>query len=75
MRARNAVDYDDMLLLGVALLTTSARARAKYSRMWSHVHVDEFQDTNTVQYEFLRLLTCDHRRACRGFSASRRPPP
>jgi len=45
-----------MVLLAVALLSKSAAVRRKYQRMWTHVHVDEFQDTNIVQYGLLRLL-------------------
>ena len=43
MRARNAVDFDDLLLLSTALLERDAAARAKYQQTWSHLLVDEFQ--------------------------------
>ena len=56
LRERNVIDYDDMLLLAVALLSKSDGVRKKYQRMWTHAHVDEFQDTNSVQYALLRLL-------------------
>ena len=43
MRARNAVDFDDLLLLSTALLQRDPAARAKYQASWSHLLVDEFQ--------------------------------
>ena len=45
-----------MLILGSRLLQTSADARAHYRALWRHIVVDEFQDTNPLQYRFLRLL-------------------
>ena len=43
MRARNAVDFDDLLLLSAALLQRDAACLAKYQQTWSHLLVDEFQ--------------------------------
>ncbi|MBL8912564.1 MAG: UvrD-helicase domain-containing protein [Archangium sp.] len=56
LRAANAVDFGDLLLLLVELLRTNEEVRLKYSRRFRHVLVDEFQDTNPVQYELLKLL-------------------
>jgi DNA helicase-2/ATP-dependent DNA helicase PcrA len=56
LRAANAVDFGDLLLLLVELLRTNEEVRLRYQRRFSHVLVDEFQDTNPVQYELLRLL-------------------
>jgi DNA helicase II / ATP-dependent DNA helicase PcrA len=56
LRASNAVDFGDLLLLVVELLRTNENVRAYYQRRFQHVMVDEFQDTNPVQYEFLKLL-------------------
>ncbi len=56
LRAANAVDFGDLLLLLVDLLRKSGEVRAKYQRRYTHVLVDEFQDTNPVQYALLRLL-------------------
>ena len=55
--ARNAVDFDDMLSLTLRLLRDSPATRAKYQRRWRNVLVDEFQDTNGVQYGVLKLLS------------------
>ena len=58
LRARNVIDYDDMLLLGSKLLDPNLcpSSRRHYRQQWRHLLVDEFQDTNTLQYGFLRGL-------------------
>jgi len=57
LKAANAVDFGDLLLLLVKLLRDDAEARAFYQQRFSHVLVDEFQDTNPVQYELLKLIS------------------
>jgi hypothetical protein len=57
LRASNAADFDDLLGLAVALLRGSHELRQRYLRRFRHVLVDEFQDTNTAQYELVKLLT------------------
>jgi DNA helicase-2/ATP-dependent DNA helicase PcrA len=54
--ANNAMDFDDLLLRTVLLLRDNLDVRIKYQRKWPYLLVDEFQDTNTAQYEMLRLL-------------------
>jgi len=56
LEAAAAVDFDDLLLRGVELLECSERAQAYAARRFRHVLVDEYQDTNRVQYRLLRLL-------------------
>ena len=56
LRAANAVDFGDLLLLLVELFRTNENVRAHYQRRFWHVMVDEFQDTNPVQYAWLKLL-------------------
>jgi DNA helicase-2/ATP-dependent DNA helicase PcrA len=56
LRANNAMDFDDLLLRTVLLLRDNLDVRIKYQRKWPYLLVDEFQDTNTAQYEMLRLL-------------------
>ncbi|MEW6567279.1 MAG: UvrD-helicase domain-containing protein [Chloroflexota bacterium] len=55
--ANNALDFDDLLLWMVRLLRDQPARREKYQRRFRHILVDEFQDTNTAQYELLRLLS------------------
>jgi DNA helicase-2/ATP-dependent DNA helicase PcrA len=61
LRANNAVDFDDLLLWAWHLMDKNAEVRERYARTFEHILVDEFQDTNTVQYELLRLLASQHR--------------
>ena len=54
--ANNAIDFDDMLLLTVNLLSTNEEVRNKYHERFSHILVDEFQDTNISQYMLIKHL-------------------
>ena len=54
--AANAVDFGDMLLHTVTLLKADAGIRQALQRRWTHILVDEYQDTNPVQYMLLKLL-------------------
>ena len=56
LRAANAVDFGDLLLLLVELLRKDPETLEKYRARFQHVLVDEFQDTNPVQYELLQQL-------------------
>ncbi len=56
LHANNAMDFDDLLMKSVLLLREREDIRRKYQQKWHYLLVDEFQDTNTAQYEFLRLL-------------------
>ena len=56
LRAANAVDFGDLLLLLLALFREHPDVLERYRRRYRYVLVDEFQDTNPVQYQMLRLL-------------------
>ncbi|HNJ82642.1 MAG TPA: UvrD-helicase domain-containing protein [Piscinibacter sp.] len=56
LAAFQAVDFDDLIGLPVALLRRDAEARAKWQAQLRYLLVDEYQDTNAVQYEMLKLL-------------------
>ena len=56
LAAFQAVDFDDLIGLPVALLRRDAEARAKWQDQLRYLLVDEYQDTNAVQYEMLKLL-------------------
>ena len=60
LRERNQIDFDDMLWLSVRLMEKNTHVLQKCQAMWRHVLVDEFQDTNGTQFEFLRLLGTDN---------------
>ena len=51
LRLNNAMDFDDLLMHTVLLLRKNKEVRRKYQDKWRYVLVDEFQDTNTAQYE------------------------
>ena len=57
LRAYQAVDFDDLIRLPAELLDTHAELRDKWQNRLRHVLVDEYQDTNTAQYQLLRKLT------------------
>ncbi len=56
MKEYNAVDFDDLLFLPVLLFRTHPEVLSYYQQKWQYVLVDEYQDTNSAQYEFIRLL-------------------
>ena len=56
LRANNAVDFDDLLMRTTLLLRTRQDLLIKYQQKWQYLLVDEFQDTNTAQFELIRLL-------------------
>jgi ATP-dependent DNA helicase UvrD/PcrA len=64
LRAAGALDFDDLLLRVVRLLETVPEALRWYRHVWTHVLVDEYQDTNRAQYRIVQLLTEEHRNLC-----------
>ncbi|MCK6427079.1 MAG: UvrD-helicase domain-containing protein [Burkholderiaceae bacterium] len=56
LAAYQAVDFDDLISLPLALLQRDEEARAKWRAQLRHVLVDEYQDTNAVQYELLKAI-------------------
>ena len=59
--ASNAMDFDDMLLYTAILLDTYPEVRKKYAQRFTHILVDEFQDTNLAQYFLLSHLASFHK--------------
>jgi len=64
LRRSNALDFDDLLLKTVELLYKSSEVCEKYNERFRYVHVDEYQDTNHIQYELIRQLTLLHQNLC-----------
>ena len=52
-----ALDFDDLLIYAIKILRTFPEIRAHYASRFKHILVDEFQDTNDLQFELLKLLT------------------
>jgi DNA helicase-2/ATP-dependent DNA helicase PcrA len=59
-----ALDFDDLLLRSVRMLRESTATREKWQARFQYIHVDEYQDTNRVQYELMRLLTGPKQNVC-----------
>lgn len=64
MRANNALDFDDLLVKVVQLFQTQADVLDYYQERFRYIMVDEYQDTNTVQFELVRLLSAKYRNLC-----------
>jgi ATP-dependent DNA helicase Rep len=62
LRAYNALDFDDLILLPTVLLKNNATVRQKWQNKIRYLLVDEYQDTNTSQYELVRLLVGERAR-------------
>lgn len=60
----NALDFDDLIVLPVRIFEKYPEILEKYRRKWQFISVDEFQDTNPVQFRFLHLLASVHRNLC-----------
>jgi ATP-dependent DNA helicase Rep len=56
MKAYNALDFDDLILMPVLLLQNNAEVRQRWQNRIRYLLVDEYQDTNTSQYELVKLL-------------------
>ena len=64
MLEADAMDFDDLLLYTVLLLENSAETREYYQRRFRYVLVDEYQDTNVLQYRLVRLLAGSRQNLC-----------
>lgn len=61
LREMNAMDFDDLLLRCVELFETYPEVLHRYQTVFRHILVDEYQDTNAVQYRWVELLAREHR--------------
>jgi DNA helicase-2/ATP-dependent DNA helicase PcrA len=64
LKAANAVDFDDLLILTVRLLETNPEITDKWQERYQYLMIDEFQDTNRLQLELVRYLGQKHRNVC-----------
>ncbi len=60
LRRCNALDFDDLIMLTVRLFQEHPDVLRKYREKFTHLLVDEFQDTNRAQYRLLKLLASEH---------------
>ena len=64
LRDNNALDFDDLLMKTIQLFVDNPPVLQHYQNRFRYVHVDEYQDTNQAQYEFVRLLTAESHQLC-----------
>lgn len=64
LRRNNAMDFDDLIMKAVELFKTDGEVLASYQRRFQYIMVDEYQDTNTAQFELVRLLAGAHHNLC-----------
>ncbi len=60
----NSLDFDDLLLKATKLLKDNAEIRKMYQERWEYIHIDEYQDTNEVQYLMSKLLAENNQNIC-----------
>lgn len=64
MKANNALDFDDLLVKTVQLLQTQPDVLESYQERFRYIMVDEYQDTNTVQFQLVSLLAGKYKNLC-----------
>lgn len=64
LRANNLVDFDDLLLLTYQILEENPDLAKETSEKYKYIMVDEYQDTNELQYKLLGMLCCAHDNIC-----------
>ncbi len=64
LRRNNAMDFDDLIMKAVELFQTDTEVLGNYQRRFKYIMVDEYQDTNTAQFELIRLLAAAHHNLC-----------
>lgn len=64
LRREGALDFDDLLVRAVDLLEQYPEVRAQYQHRWRYIHIDEYQDTNTIQARLAELLVGPEKNIC-----------
>jgi DNA helicase-2/ATP-dependent DNA helicase PcrA len=64
LKKNNALDFDDLIVKTVELLKNCPDVAENYHRRFQYIMVDEYQDTNTAQFELIKLLTSERRNLC-----------
>ena len=64
LRSSDAVDFDDLILHVVRIFQQHPEALERYRERWPYILVDEYQDTNAVQFELVRLLAGERGNIC-----------
>lgn len=64
LRKNNAVDFVDLIILPYKLLKSDEEIRRIYQNRWKYLMIDEFQDTDPLQYDFIKLILNQDRNIC-----------
>jgi DNA helicase-2/ATP-dependent DNA helicase PcrA len=64
LKKNNALDFDDLIMCTVKLYEEHPSVLKRYQNNFSHIMIDEFQDTNTSQYRLAKLLASKHKNIC-----------
>jgi len=64
LKALNALDFDDLIMKVVEIFTKFPAVLKKYQKLFQYILVDEYQDTNQVQYILIKLLAAEHKNIC-----------
>ena len=64
LKANDALDFDDLLTHTLSMLTSHNEIGDEVKNRFTHIHVDEYQDTNKVQYEIIRFLASETMNIC-----------
>lgn len=64
LRSEHALDFDDLLAKTLSMLKSRPDILEKYRNRFTYVHIDEYQDTNRVQYEIARLIVGERSNLC-----------
>jgi DNA helicase-2/ATP-dependent DNA helicase PcrA len=64
LRENKALDFDDLLLKTFTLLKNNNEVLKKYQDIWKYIHIDEYQDTNRIQYDLAKLLAEKTKNIC-----------
>lgn len=64
LKEMGSLDFDDLLIWPVRLLNKNKEVREFYQNRWKYIHVDEYQDTNEVQYQLTKILADKHKNIC-----------
>ncbi len=64
LKKSKAVDFDDLIVKAVRLLEKEPTIRAEYQKRFQYIHVDEYQDTNEMEYRMVKLLAGEKKNIC-----------
>ena len=64
LKKEKALDFDDLLLKAYEILSKYPNVLKRYQDLWRYIHIDEYQDTNTIQYQIAKILSALHKNIC-----------